>query len=409
MRRLTSLCLALMLALPAIAHAQEPHWVGSWMAAPIPGDAGSTPPALGFSDATLRQVLRLTLGGRALRVRLSNAFGTAPLTIPAAHVALAAKGAAIQAGSDRALTFGGQAGVTIPAGGAVWSDPVDMAVPAFTDLALSLRLRDVPGTATTHPGSRATSYLQAGDALAADMPGAAKVAHWYIATGVDVATAPDAAALVVLGDSITDGRDSTTDGNGRWPDALARNLARRMSPAPSAEDATSISVLNAGIGGNRLLLDGIGPNALSRVDRDVLDQSGVRWLVVLEGVNDLASAVRAADRKEVPATVETLAAAYRRIVDQAHAAGLKVYGATILPCAGSDWCLPAMEPMRQRLNAWIRASRTFDAVIDLDRTLDDPARPGHLLPEADGGDHLHPGDTGYRLMAEGVDLSLFAR
>ncbi|TWB59467.1 SGNH/GDSL hydrolase family protein [Nitrospirillum viridazoti] len=415
--RLRSLLLAGALLVPTIVpgvvHAAPQdvdqfttQWVGSWMASAQAGGADSTPPAPGFTDATLRQVVHLTLGGARVRFRLSNAFGTAPLTIPGAHVALSAKegktpSAAIRAGSDHALTFNGQASVTIPAGGMVWSDPVDLAVPDMADLAVSLRLKDVPATVTGHPGSRATSYIASGDALdAADLPGAATVTHWYILTGVDVQAPATANAVVVLGDSITDGRDSTTDGNGRWTDALARNLLRGKSP---------VGVLNAGIGGNRLLLDGIGPRALDRLDRDVLDQTAVRWVIVLEGINDLATALKAAERKEVAATPEAIIDAYRQIIARAHARGLLVYGATILPCQGIGYCAPAMEPNRQKVNAWIRGSGAFDAVIDLDRTLEDPKNPGHLLPEADGGDHLHPGDTGYRLMAEGTDLALFAR
>ncbi|WP_044563205.1 SGNH/GDSL hydrolase family protein [Azospirillum sp. B4] len=389
-----------------VTKAEATKWVGSWMTAAQAGDANSAPPAPGFADATLRQVVHLSLGGQRVRLRLSNAFGTAPLTIPGIHVALSAKegsgpSAAIRPGSDHALTFDGQASVTIPAGGAVWSDPVDLAVPDRADLAVSLRLKDVPDTVTGHPGSRATSFVAPGDALAAtDLPGAATVTHWYVLTGVDVQAPATANAVVVLGDSITDGRDSTTDGDGRWPDALAKRLLQGKSP---------VGVLNAGIGGNRLLLDGNGPRALDRLERDVLDQTAVRWLVVLEGINDLATAVKAAERKEVGATPDAIIGAYRQIIDRAHARGLVVYGATILPCQGIGYCDPAMEPNRQKVNAWIRGGGAFDAVIDLDRTLDDPKNPGHLLPEADGGDHLHPGDTGYRLMAEGVDLALFAR
>jgi lysophospholipase L1-like esterase len=375
------------------ARGDEGRWVGTWAASPQLTEPGNMPPEPGLADATLRQVVHVSLGGSRLRVRFSNAFGAKPLTILSANVAASAGGGAIRAEGGKPLTFGGRPSATIPTGAPMVSDPVDFDLPPLSDLAVTIRVKDPTKAVTGHPGARCTSYLQAGDAATApDLPGASRTPHWYYLCGVDV-EAKEAAAVAVLGDSITDGRGSPTDGNGRWTDHLARRLQER-------ERAVPIGVLNQGLGGNRLLNDGLGPNALARLDRDVLAQPGVRWLIVLEGINDLGTR---------SATARDLIAAYEQIILRAHARRLKVYGATILPCGGSFYFNPPLEAARQEINAWIRESGRFDAVIDFDAATRDPQTPSRLSAAVDGGDHLHPGPEGYKIMAAAVDSALFGK
>jgi lysophospholipase L1-like esterase len=353
------------------------------------------PPAPGLADATLRQVVHVSLGGKRLRVRFSNAFGAKPLTMLAAHLATPAGKSAIRAESSRPLAFGGRSSVAIPQGAPLVSDPVDFDLTPLSDLTVTIHVKDPTDSITGHPGARCTSYLQAGDAIAEpDLVRAVPTTHWYYLCGVDV-YAPDAgaAAIAVLGDSITDGRGSPTDGNGRWTDHLARRLHERVG-------TDLVGVLNQGLGGNRLLNDGLGPNALSRLDRDVLAQPGVRWLIVLEGINDLGT--RSAIARDV-------IDAFEQIIRRVHTRGIKVYGATILPCEGSFYFNPNLEAARQEVNAWVRGSGRFDAVIDFDAATRDPSKPSRLSAAADGGDHLHPGPEGYKIMAVAVDLDLFKK
>jgi lysophospholipase L1-like esterase len=274
------------------------------------------------------------------------------------------------------------------------------ALAPLTNVAVTTRFVAVPAAVTGHPGSRTTSYIQTGDALAAPaLPASVATVHWYVVTGIDVPAHDGQAAVVTLGNSITDGRGSGTDRQNRWPDELARRL--------QAEPATRrVAVLNAGIGGNCVLRGCLGPSALARLDRDVLQAPGVRWLIVLEGVNDIG---QAKDSAEADTIARGLIAAYRQIVDRAHAGRIAVYGATILPFGGSFYDTPFREAARVFVNQWIRTSGTFDAVVDLDAALRDPAQPGRLAIVADGGDHLHPNEAGYRMMAAAIDLALFRR
>ncbi len=277
--------------------AGQTRWIASWASAQQTPEPQNALPVADLSDATLRQTVPLSIGGRTLRVRLSNAFGRAPLQIDSAHVALAAAAGSprIKPGTDRALTFSGRPAVVIPAGADYWSDPVDLLAPALADLAVTIHMGQAPDGETGHPGSRTTSWLVHGDAVGAgDLGQGAKVVHWFQLSGVDVA-AEGGGAVVVLGDSITDGRGSTTDGDDRWPD----QFARRLQGSPSTAD---IGVLNAGIGGNRVLLDGLGPGAMARIDRDVLSQSGVRAVILLEGVNDLGTLTQNAPASPGPRT-----------------------------------------------------------------------------------------------------------
>jgi lysophospholipase L1-like esterase len=393
----------LAISVVASASAKSPHWVGTWASSPLLGDASNAPPAPGFADSTLRQIVHVSLGGKQLRVRFSNAFGATPLTIQVAHVALAAAAGSIRQGSDKALTFNGQPSVTIPAGALMYSDPLDFDLAPLSDLAVTVRLNGVPNEITVHPASHETSYLVAGDSVSSvDMPTAVPIEHWYFLNGVDVLAKNSAAAIVAFGDSITDGSKSTPNGNNRWPDGLARRLQ-------AGNKTKTIAVLNEGIGGNRLVHDRAGPNALARFDRDVLAQSGVRWLIILEGVNDLGTRVSASERNEQAATPGDLIAAYEQIIARAHAHNIRVYGATILPFEGAHYYTPGGEADRQTVNQWIRTSGKFDAVIDLDAATRDPQKPTQFSTTVDSGDHLHPGDAGYKVMSDTIDLKLFAK
>lgn len=369
----------------------EARWVGTWACAAQLTEDANLPPSPGLSGNTLRQMVRVSIGGSRLRLRLSNQYGTAPVVLAATHVARSQGGGAIDAASDRALSFSGAAAVTIPAGQHVWSDPFDFALMPLENLAISIQFGTQTGAVTGHPGSRTTSFLQAGAAAAApSLASAVKTEHWYFITGLDVMADAKSAAVVVLGDSITDGRGSTTDKNTRWPDYLAARL--QANPTTS-----KVGVLNMGIGGNNVLSDGLGPTAVTRFDRDVIEQSGVRWLIVLEGVNDIGATGGAA--------IEAgLIEAYKSFVSKAKAAGIRAYGVPILPVGGSQYA--GGESSRKVINDWIRTSNTFDAVIDLDAAVRDPNSPTQLLAAYDSGDKLHLSPAGYQKMAEAVDLTL---
>jgi lysophospholipase L1-like esterase len=407
MTTVTALILALgLLAQPArpAAHASGARWVGTWATAPQLVEPDNLPPSPGFRDSTLRQVVRVSIGGKKLRARFSNAFGGEALTL-SARIARSTGGSGIARETDRPLTFLGRSSVSIPAGALAISDAIDLDVPPLSDLAVTIYVRDAPREITGHPGSRTTSFLQAGNlADAAELAAAARVEHWYFLSGVDVLAGREAAAIAVLGDSITDGRGSTTDRHDRWPDLLARRLQ-------GAQGTSQIAVLNQGIGGNRLLHDGLGPNALARLDRDILAQPGVRWVVVLEGINDIGTGPSLRAKGEPAPTADDIIFAYEQIIERARGHGLLIYGATIMPFEGftyMDYYSPEREADRQRVNAWIRTSGRFDGVIDFDAATRDPERASRLSAAVDGGDHLHPSANGYRIMADAIDLRLFA-
>jgi lysophospholipase L1-like esterase len=404
--RFSLFLIALLMTVAGSAQARD-RWVGSWSSSQqIPEERNALPTA-DLEDATLRQVVRVTIGGERLRIRLSNAFGTEPLEIGSVHVArpLDPARARIDPASRRAVTFGGRTRITIPAGAEYVSDPVDLAVTPDSHIAVSFHLPHAPARQTSHPGSRATTWFAHGDQAGADdLPDARSIAHWYQLAGVDVAAGPEAAAIVTLGDSITDGFGVQPDTDRRWPDFLARRL--------QAEPRTRhLAVLNHGIGGNRVLLDGLGPNALARFERDVLAQPGVRYLILLEGVNDLGTLTR--DAPTTPeahrALVEDIIGAYRQMVARARERGIVAIGATIIPYGTSGYYHPDAqnEADRQAINAWIRAPGNFDAVIDFDAVLRDPTDPRRMRPELDSGDGLHPSIGGYEAMAVAVPLELF--
>ena len=409
-----SLALSALLALaPALTQARERHhyhtpalvaWTGSWASAQQIPEPQNALGAADLTGATLRQVVHLSLGGQRLRVRISNAFGTQPLHVASTHVARATSAGSprIMSGSDRAATFAGTADVVIPAGADYWSDPIELQVPALSSLSVSIYLDQAPVGQTSHPGSHATSYLAQGDQTsAADLPGARRVDHWFQLSGIDVARR--GTAIVALGDSITDGHGATTNGDDRWPDDLAVRLQASRS-------TRSVAVLNVGIGGNRLRLDSLGPNALARFDRDVLAQAGVRTVILLEGINDVGMLTRdaPASPEAHAAMVQAVIDAYRQVILRAHIHGLKVIGATLTPFLGSDYYHPdaSGEADRQAINRWIRSPGHFDGMIDFDRAIRDPAHPDRMTVRFDSGDHLHPSPAGYRAMAEAVPLKL---
>jgi lysophospholipase L1-like esterase len=384
-------------------------WVGSWGTseqAPEPWNHQPGVDAEKLTDATVRQVVHLSMGGAAVRVELSNTFGTKPLTVDSVHLARPAGGAVVSAidpATDHAVTFAGETLVKIPIGAKYVSDPVAMSVAALSNLTISFHLSEAPVGQTAHPGSHATSWLLHGEhAGDADLAGAEKIVRWFQIAAVDVSAPAKASAVIVFGDSITDGHGSTTDGNDRWPDVLARRLQGAGMP---------VAVVNEGIGGNHLLTDGNGANALARVDRDVLAPEGARFVIVLEGINDVGMLARekTGTPEEHRMLVARMIAAYEQILLRAHAHGLKVIGGTMTPFVGSDYYAPTAvdDADRVAVNAWIRAPGHFDAVVDFDKVVRDPADPSRMLPAFDCGDHLHPGPAGYKAMGEAIPLGLF--
>lgn len=395
--------------LNAQTDAGKQTWVESWGASQQIPESHNALPLEDLQDATVRQVFHLSAGGTEVRVHLSNAFGTEALQFTSVHIArpVSNRSAAIDTSTDRALTFAGTTSVTVPPGAEYISDPIEYPVAALSDLDVTFHLDEPPAQETGHPGSRATSYFVHGDEVAAaDLHEPKTVDHWYQVSGIDVLAPKGAAAVVALGDSITDGHGATTNGNNRWTDVLAKRLQ-------ASAKTRDIGVSNQGIGGNHLLTDGLGPNVLARFDRDVLAPAGVRWVIVFEGVNDLGGLARNGEVPEAEhaALVTRVLAAYQQIISRAHAHGLRVYGATITPYAGSDYYHPGplSEADRQAVNAWIRMPGHFDAVIDFDAMVRDPQQPDRLLPAFDCGDHLHPSPAGYQAMAEAIPLCLFKK
>jgi lysophospholipase L1-like esterase len=382
-------------------------------APPVASPQGQTfapPPFIHFTNQTLRQIVHASIGGSKARVVLSNAYGTAPVTIGAAHIALRDKQGSIQNASGRSLTFGGQPTMTIPANAVMYSDPVNLTVPPMADLAIDLYLpgsTNAPATLTMHGGALQTSYIsETGNHVGkTTMPEIGTTQSWFLLSHVDV-VAPDATgAIVAFGDSITDGARSTPDTNHRWPDRLATRLLSQ---------GIKMGVLNAGIGGNRVLNEaavpvgadvravGAGINALARFEHHVLSLPGATHVIVLEGINDIGNA-----RANPTPSASDLIAAHKQLIEQAHARGLKIIGATLTPFWGAAYYTEAGEAKRLAVNEWIRTSNAYDGVVDFDKATRDPADPKKFLEQYDSCDYLHPSDAGYKAMADAIDLSLF--
>jgi len=411
------LLVAVLVAVPLAAQSEPSsvrgHWVSAWSAAvhaplPFPG----LPPSPVFENQTVRMVIRPTIGGQRLRIRFSNAFGTTALKIGAARVALSAKGAAILPGSDHALTFGGRPAVSVPAGAPVLSDPVELKVAPFSELAVSIYLPEKTTSSTVHFWAQHDSYIsEAGDFTAkSDIANPTTKTSWYFLADMEVWASDQTGATVAFGDSITDGVGAKQGEYSDWPDLLADRLAKTA-------DGSGLSVVNEGIGGNRILHDGAGVSALARFDRDVLAQPGVVNLIILESINDIGwphlkpRLPNGTVLKDLPFTHEVVSAedlimGLRQIIDRAHQHGIRVFGATLTPYGGADFYSDDGEVERQAVNQWIRTSGAFDGVIDFDVAVRDPNHAFQFREGYHSGDHLHPSATGYKAMADAIDLSI---
>jgi lysophospholipase L1-like esterase len=437
----------LLLSLAATANAAPPdHWVGTWAAATVPAPVrqappagaalpsaspaattpalppptagapaapGSTPnparpparfgsPVYGAADTTYREIVHVSLGGPMVRVTFTNEFGTDPLTIGAAHVAVSeGGGSAINLVTAGGLTFGGRPSVIIPPGAVIVSDPVNMKLSAGADLAISLFLPEQPiKIASVHGFANQTSYSSPGNVVGAktfDTP--SEISSWPFLKSVDVKVSASSASIVAFGDSITDGTGSAKNTNTRWPDDLARRLQADKKTA-------DLGVLNEGIGGNRILHDVTGPSALARFDRDVLAQAGVKYVIMLEAINDIGHSQDPVKPYDV-ITAEDLIMGYSQLAERAHTHGIKFYAATVLPYGGAKYASPSGEVMRQAVNKWIRTTNLIDGFIDMEAATRDPANPSAYLPANDMGDHLHPSTAGHKAMADSIDLKLF--
>jgi lysophospholipase L1-like esterase len=418
------------LALPLAPASAEQHlwdtsqqWVGTWGTAP----AGPPLPAqtMTFNDQTLRLIVHTSIGGSQVRIRVSNELGTTPLRIDSAHIARRQSGSTIVTGTDRVLTFGGMQAITIPPGAPVLSDPVDLDVPALSDLAVSLHLPGTVQATTIHGSAFQTNYVSlAGNFTgAATLPTERTITSWPFLTEVDV-SAPGNVAIVALGNSITDGSNTMVDANHRWPDLLALRLQTTrdlLGKGGQGKGASLIGingrlgVVNRGIGGNRLLRDPgeqplFGKSALARFDRDVLATAGVKYMIVLIGINDIGHPGTGTIPMSEEPTLDEMIAGYRQLIERAHAKGIAAYGATLTPFEGTifpGYYSPEKEQLREAVNNWIRSSDAFDAVIDFDRAVRDPSHPTRMLPAYDSGDHLHPNDLGMQAMANAIPLELF--
>jgi len=376
----------------------DTHWVGTWATAPAPAEGAA------FSNQTLRMNARISIGGERLRVRLSNAYGNRPLHVAAVHLGLRETGAAIVAGSDRALTFGGAPSATIAAGALLLSDPVGLTAPPLADVAITFHLPgDVPASfGVTGRYARQTNYISPPGDFTGEtvMPVGRVTDDWYFLGGIDVLAPAATGGIVALGDSLTDANISTHDAFCRWPDQLARRLVAR--------GGRPMGVMNQGLGGNRILHDIRGDSGLRRFDRDVLAQPGVTHVIVMLGTNDLRNRWA---KPEEEVTAEQMIAGLQQMALRARTRGIKIFGATLTPFENETFLVgawnPAREAVRQAVNAWIRDGGAFDAVIDFDKGLRDPEHPARMLPIYDCGDHLHPSDAGYNRMGDVIDLALF--
>ena len=373
-------------------------WVGTWTTAPQLVEPHNMPPAPGLTDNTIRQIVRVSIGGDMVRLRFSNAFSKSPVEMKSVAIAQVSEGSSIEISFQKLLKFKKNESVTMNPGGEVYSDPINFNLKSGSLIAITIHFGQTSPDVTGHPGSRTTSFILPGNNIAsADFSGSVKTDHWYVIQSMDVKASKSSKAVAVLGNSITDGRGSGTNKQNRWPDILSARLL--------ANEATkNIGVLNLGIGGNCVVRGGLGPTALERFDRDILSQNNVRWLIILEGINDIGS-IKTDEQADKIA--KELIRAYDEMITKAHAKGILVYGATILPFAKSFYDTPQRQKARDAVNEWIRNSRRFDEVIDFDKIMRNPYDVITILPDMHDGDFLHPNEAGYRRMGENVDLELF--
>jgi lysophospholipase L1-like esterase len=403
--RLRSLIVILTVALSVpslLAKSGAKKWVGTWASSPLlDAKAKNAEELLAVgtqSGATLREVIHVSMGGDMIRVRFSNLYGTSPLAIGAVEIAQTLKGVAIVPGTNKVVTFNGQPSVSIPPGALVVSDPTSFKLAALSDLTVSFFLPHPSGPVTEHQLGNATSYHVTGNVVSsASLESPTTATSWYYLNGVDTLAPADAGAVITIGDSITDGAKSTIDTNQRWPD----ELARRLQADPKYR---SLSVLNEGISGNKILLDGAGPSALARFDRDVLAQSGAKYLLILEGINDIGRLHGAPD---AGLTAADLISALNQMVVRAHGHGIAVIGCTLTPYHGAGYYTENGEAIRKAVNEWIRTGGVLDGFVDFEAAVRDPNHPDTFLPTVDPGDHLHPNDAGYKAMGDAIDLKLF--
>jgi lysophospholipase L1-like esterase len=371
-------------------------WVGNWSTAPQLVEPGNMPPAPGLTNNSLRQVVRVSLGGDSLRVKFSNEHSQNPVTMNAVQIAVSKGGSIVDPATALMLKFKGSAAVTMAPGTTITSDAVAFHLTPRMDMAITIFFGQTSMTVTGHPGSRTTSYILQGDKTSSiDFAGSVTTDHWYVINGIDVKASENSAAIAIIGNSITDGRGSETNKQNRWPDILSERLLKNPATA-------HISVLNLGIGGNCVLKDCLGPSAISRFERDILNQKGVRWAVIFEGVNDLGGA----SDTDAPQVAGKLIEAYQKMIALAHAKNIRIMGATIMPFKNHSYYTPARDQARNTVNEWIRNSGRFDGVIDFDKTMQDPLDKTSLLPAVQS-DYLHPNVGGHRMMGESVDLDLF--
>lgn len=396
-------CISVSANPPVSQHHTEDQtkWVGTWGTALLPTSPKDMPPTPGIANHVLRQIVCVSIGGDKLRMKFSNKFGNSPLGIRSVQIAVAKDSSAIDMSTIALLTFNGKQEVILQPGTEIYCDPKSFVLKPRARIAITISFGDVPSILTGHGGSRTTSYLFAGNDA---KPGERyrdmiRIDHWYIIAGIEVETKNNTASVVVFGDSIADGRGSGTNKQNRWPDILSENLLK--DPATS-----KVGVINMGIGGNAILKGGLGPTGLLRFEHDVLDQKGVRWLILAEGINDLGGAQDSLAAADI---AQNLIAAYQQFIGLAHAKGIKVYGATIMPFKKSFYYESYKNSARNKVNEWIRSSNHFDAVIDFDQLMRDPNDKDVLQYEVQAGanDFLHPNEMGYRLMGDGINLSLF--
>jgi len=391
------LALATVVVPPLLAKPEATNWVGTWASAPLL-DGHAKPAEAVLTGATLREVVHVSIGGDMVRVRFSNLFGTSPLLIGAAEIAQTLKGPDIVPGTGKPLTFHGMPSISIPAGALEVSDPTPFKFAPLSDVTVSFYLPSPSGPITEHELGNATSYHAPGNVVSsAALRTLTRLASWEYLNGIDTLATPGAGAVITIGDSITDGAKSTIDTNQRWPD----ELARRLRADPKYRD---LAVLNEGISGNQILLDGAGPNALARFDRDVIAQSGAKYLLILEGINDIG---RLHSTPDAGLTAADLISAFNQMIVRAHAHGMAVIGCTLTPYHGAFYYTDNGETIRKAVNDWIRNSGAFDGVVDFEAAVRDPIHPDTFLPAVDPGDHLHPNDAGYKVMGDAIDLKLF--